>query len=409
MPEKILIISYVFPPSKGIGGRRWAKIAKHWHQQGNDVEVIAGFNKNDNGGPWDIDVTALIKKNKIHYIADDYPKIINSIPNTIIQKLQYRLALNLVKIRIKGNYYDRSVFWTEKILPLVKQKIKEGFTNIAATGAPFFYLKNIIALKDEFPGLKVWIDLRDPWTWGDGFGMGLLNHKRKRNEENTEKYVIEKADLVTVPVRKMYSELSKMYNPEGLRVLPHFYDPDDIPGKRVENPDFDHSLIYAGAVYDGIENTLLSVADELLRIKDKKIRWRFFVSNPDKLSKVFADKRYNKLIEINAQIPSADILRQIINSDFYIAIYPERFKDHLSTKFPELYALGTPIIYIGANGDVASFITQNNIGRAIVPVDIKSEFQNALKIQRVKKNPDSKKYSIKTIVGNSFSENLIKG
>ena len=409
MSEKILIISYVFPPSKGIGGRRWAKIAKHWHRQGNDVEVISGYNKNDSGGPWYEDVAELNKQKRIHYIPDIYPRILKSIPGTFYQKLQYRIALKMIKLKVKGNYYDRSVFWKKRILPLVRQKIKEGFTNVVATGAPFFYLKSIVWLKKEFPDLKVWVDLRDPWTWGDGYGMTIIGSRRKNIEVSNQKEVVLNADLLSVPIRKMYKELNQMYNSTELKIIPHFYDPDDIPKKRMTNPNFDLNLIYAGTVYDGIENALLLVAKELLKIKNKRIRWRFFVSNPRPLNILFSDKKYKKLIEINSQISSSEIQQEIYNSDFYIAVYPEKFKDHLSTKFPELYALGIPIIYIGNIGEIAGFIAQNKLGAIIKPNDIKSEIKEILLNPPVmKKALSSDKFTIETIVGNSFSENLIK-
>lgn len=406
MPEKILIISYLFPPSKGIGGRRWAKIAKHWDKEGNDVEVIASKNKKDNGGPWNKDIEQLKNRNKIHYIEDGYPKVINSRPKTILQKLHYRIALLFLKLKVKGNYYDRSVFWEEKIMPLVIQKINDGFTSIAATGAPFFYLKSIVGLKKIYPDLKVWVDLRDPWTWGSGYGMNIIGSKRKNEEKQYEKFVVLNADLVSVPVKKMYQDLSDLYSGGKIKMLPHFYDPADIPTKHTKNPNFDLDIIYAGTVYDGIEKSLLAVADELLEIKGRIIRWRFFVSNPDRLTEVFVSDKYNKIIEINAQIQSEEIQQEIFNSDFYMAIYPDKFKDHLSTKFPELYILGVPIIFVGHNGEIANFILQNSLGVVISLDKVKSELNNILLNTHLNISPSGDKYSINNIIGSSFSKGL---
>ena len=124
--EKILIISYLFPPSAGIGGRRWAKIAKHWDKQGNDVEVIASYNPNDSKGPWDADIAELTSKGKIHYTKIHYPDILNSFEKkSLIKELQYRLSLIWVRSLSKGNYYARSIIWSSVVSKLIRSKIDQ--------------------------------------------------------------------------------------------------------------------------------------------------------------------------------------------------------------------------------------------------------------------------------------------
>jgi len=407
MPEKILIISYLFPPSKGIGGRRWAKIAKHWARLGNDVKVIASLNPKDVDGPWNNDVESLKQTGKITYTQHCYPDILNYFGNkTFLQELQYRWALARLKLKSKGNYYDRSIVWADKILPLVVQMIKQGYTQIVATGAPFYYLEKIVALKKQFPELKVWIDLRDPWTWGKSYGINSLSNNRRNFELRNEQFVIENADVVSVPVISMKKELERKYKSVEVKLLPHFYDPDDIPLERNKDKNLDFDIIYAGTVYSSIEDKLLNLAGEMLKIETqgKKIRWRFFVNFPDKLKKVFSDRKYG-FIEINHVVSSRQILQEISNADYYIAVYPEKFKDHLSTKFPEILAVGTPIIYVGEEGSISRFIETNKMGFVIAD-DIGKGFLSAIRTEPNRTTKDSSGLSIQKIVGNTFSEHL---
>ena len=53
MSKKVLIISYTYPPSNKIGGRRWAKFAKYFLKNKNDVWIITSKNKNQFGWPND--------------------------------------------------------------------------------------------------------------------------------------------------------------------------------------------------------------------------------------------------------------------------------------------------------------------------------------------------------------------
>ena len=54
--KKILVVSYTFPPSPGIGGRRWAKFSKVLVQKGWDVDVIAAKITRDSESVWMKDV-----------------------------------------------------------------------------------------------------------------------------------------------------------------------------------------------------------------------------------------------------------------------------------------------------------------------------------------------------------------
>ena len=60
--------------------------------------------------------------------------------------------------------------------------LEEKINIIIVSGAPFTLLYYSTLLKKKF-SIKLISDIRDPWTWGSGYGMTLLTKPRKKKEE----------------------------------------------------------------------------------------------------------------------------------------------------------------------------------------------------------------------------------
>ena len=71
MPERVLLCCYGFPPNTGIGGRRWAKLAKGLAQNGTAVEVINADLPKTGASPWSEDVSHPLIT--VHSVPSDYP------------------------------------------------------------------------------------------------------------------------------------------------------------------------------------------------------------------------------------------------------------------------------------------------------------------------------------------------
>ena len=61
--KKLLVICFSFPPSVGIGGRRWAKFANYIAKSGIDIQVLAARNKGLQISDWHKDTIGLQKEN----------------------------------------------------------------------------------------------------------------------------------------------------------------------------------------------------------------------------------------------------------------------------------------------------------------------------------------------------------
>ena len=107
MEKKLLIICYVYPPDKGVGGRRWSKFAKQLAKDGNKVFVITATpDEKGNFSTQDIDGV------RVKRLKSPYPKILRYMKKmNLWHKIKYRLAWRYYENTRKGNIYDPSIDW----------------------------------------------------------------------------------------------------------------------------------------------------------------------------------------------------------------------------------------------------------------------------------------------------------
>ena len=119
----ILIVNFTFPPFSGVGGRRWAKFAKYLKKLEVPFHIIAS-KRLETESNWTNDIGSY--KEHITYIPGGYPLVLTSNPQTVTEKLKYRLALMREKYLSKGNYYDISKYWEKDPNSFGKGKTEPG-------------------------------------------------------------------------------------------------------------------------------------------------------------------------------------------------------------------------------------------------------------------------------------------
>ncbi|MEO6301966.1 MAG: hypothetical protein ABIP51_02220, partial [Bacteroidia bacterium] len=179
--KQILLISYVFPPYYGIGGRRWAKHADGLTKLGYTVHVICAKNPFRKTSLW-YDVVKNNPKIIIHQLPAFYPKVLVDFEHNFFQKIAYKFWVSVLPFFTKGSFLDRTIFWKK---PMLKEAIKiisrNQITNVICTGGPFGVMHFSTLLKNKFNNLFLINDLRDPWTWGPNWGFPGLSAERMKH------------------------------------------------------------------------------------------------------------------------------------------------------------------------------------------------------------------------------------
>ena len=212
MPEKksILLISYYFPPNNSVGSRRWAKYSKVLSRNGIQVHVLCAKSNSSESSPWDDDIEGL----NINYLPSKYPRVLDNWKSeSIFYRIRYKICDKLISALIIGSHYDRSIFWKSTMIKSAKKLIVDNqIDQIIVSTPPNRSSYYAAQLKDEFPKLRLIVDFRDPWTWGEFREYPNLKGSNRFKEEEMNKFVIEKADEIIVSVDNMKRKIEKKYN-----------------------------------------------------------------------------------------------------------------------------------------------------------------------------------------------------
>ena len=118
---------------QGVGGRRWTKLANALSNLGNEIHVISAQPQIDESSFWNVE-----SEIKITRLPGRFPDILNRVPNSLVEKIHYRLSLLSLKLLTTSNYYDRGVFWDSYFNKIIYPYITENkIKKIIVTGGPF--------------------------------------------------------------------------------------------------------------------------------------------------------------------------------------------------------------------------------------------------------------------------------
>lgn len=361
MKNKVLIISHTFPPSPGVGGRRWAKFAKYLTKLKWELSILTFKSKKKNEDSlWMKDVVSL---NDINFYNGWYPQILTKTKLLgVIDKLTYSIWRYVLPFFCMGNYYDRATFLKHNFTKqLDKVIIAKNIEKIIVSGAPFNLLYYTAKYIEKHNCLTFIADFRDPWTWGQNYGIASISKRRKQIEKLKEAFVIDKASKVIVPTESMYDYLVTNYpqKKDKFELIPHGYDPEGLVIKENHNITENIKIAFIGELYNDVAHYFEALSKGIL---NAPISLSFFSPN-DRYSTIF--KNYDLLgnkVTYNKMIPPTDLFNLLKDFDYVLLIHPDYAKDYISTKFHELIYAKIPLLYIGKSGLTSDFILANNLG-----------------------------------------------
>lgn len=403
---RLLIVSFTFPPYSGIGGRRWVKFSKYLNQYGVDCRVIAAKKHGLLDSQWNNDLQSEIP---VMYEKINYPTILMKRPSTTWQKFRYRLALFKVKTLYRNqNYYDYSIGFGKKIMPLIKKEINNGINNILVTVGPFQMAAEIIELKKVFPNVNFIIDFRDPWSNNQtSFGFSALNQKALEREIAFEKFVLTEFNTVFAVSEEMKYHFNNLLSADCEKCItisngfdPHDYNKSDFleTSKKESNKII---FNFSGTLYNKTEAIFEEFVKALdqIRVENSEIYNRlefdFMGETPSWFQELIHNHpiiRYSGIKKFN------DAMADSKNADYSMLFLTDDLKYSKSTKFYESIALRKPIVVFSEKGPTTDFVESQNIGFGIYKGTVKKRLLELIS-QKITfhKDFDVNEYSIENL------------
>ena len=412
MPNHVIIINFDFPPNYGIGGRRWAKIAKSFVIKGFKVSVIKAAPLDRRISQWHHEVKDL--NINVHSFSRRAELNRFAIGISFLDSIGYKIALAKNKFRESGTPYDLAIGSQAEFNTILEKVLLETKAEwVFCTGAPFnlcYYAADYLRRKG---GFKLWTDLRDPWLKAKNYGMSNLSKQRYSREVEKVKVVLDSSTFISAPSAQVLHQLIEACgesNADKLYVLKHFYDIDDHPKQIDHFSDEKIRIVYGGEIYHEGEIYLTEISKDLDHLKInapdvyKNLDIIFYSGSSQKIAEIF---KQHKIVKAADWIGDR-IFAEIGKSDFCVIFLADHNKDFFTTKYYDFMPLHKPYLYIGPDGDIKREIEEQKLGLSwksfVESVEMKS-----LNINEFKINPiELAKHSLDNRVDEIIRKTMLK-
>lgn len=231
--QKVLIITYYWPPAGGPGVQRWLKFVKYLPEFGFEPIVFIPENPH-----YPLKDESLLKEVPSgvqvikHPIFEPYglasllsKKKTKRISSGVIQKYKKQTVLERILLWVRGNFFipDARKYWVRSSCRTLKGIIaSEGIKHVITTGPP--HSVHLIGLKlKESLDIHWLADFRDPWT-SIGYHKKLkLTKASQRKHKKLESLVLNRTDHLVVTSEKTKKEFQSLTN-KSITVITNGYD-----------------------------------------------------------------------------------------------------------------------------------------------------------------------------------------
>lgn len=373
--QKVLIITYYWPPAGGPGVQRWLKFVKYLRDFNIEPVVYVPENPNypirDASFLQDIPPGIKVYKQKIlepYGLAGIFSrKKTKQISSGIITS-RNQSTLEKIFLWVRGNLFipDARKFWISPSVKYISKLIEtEGISTIITTGPPHSVHLIGSRLKQLFP--IHWIaDFRDPWT-SIGYHKKLrLTPWAQKKHERLEQLVLKGADQIIVTSKTTKEEFSQLTE-KPISVITNGYDFLD-DGSRVLDKLF--TVSHIGSLLSGRNPiNLWKAISELIR-ENKEFKRCFRLQLAGVVSSNVMDS-----IQAYGLGPYTDVLGYLSHDQVFqyqkrsqvlllIEIDSHETKGIIPGKVFEYMAAKRPILGVGPqNWEVAGLVVTSKTGR----------------------------------------------
>ena len=254
--QKILIITYYWPPAGGPGVQRWLKFVKYLRDF--NIEPVVYIPKNPHYPLLDDSLKTEIPEGIAIYshtifepykLASIFSKKKTSRISSGIISTKNQSSVEKVMLWIRGNFFipDARKYWIKPSVRYLENIIaKEKITQIITTGPPHSVHLIGHGLKQKL-SVNWMADFRDPWT-SIGYHSKLkLSRASQRAHKHLEHLVLNSADKIVVTSNRTKEEFKRI-TARSIRVITNGYD---TPSTQKTKLDEKFTISHIGSLLTG--------------------------------------------------------------------------------------------------------------------------------------------------------------
>ena len=369
MPDKVLIITYYWPPSGGAGVQRWVKFAKYLPEYGWEPVILtvdprnAAYPVTDNSLNAEIPSSLKIFKTP----ATDYFAVYNKDRSRIPSAGFATSHDNSLKGRllrfIRGNFFipDPRKGWNRyafrKACELIPQM---GIKHVITTSPPHSTQLIGSMIKKEFPGIKWIADLRDPWTDIYYYRQFYPTFISRKIDKAFEKRVLREADrIITVGITLKNLFSSKVAGTEQkTEVITNGYDDEDFRSTPPPGPG-SFTITYVGTLSDIYPVEGFIEALSVLEQEGKRFLLRFIGAVSQRQKDLIGSKINAANLMFIPYVAHSEAIGYMRSSSALLLVIPDHESNRsiITGKIFEYLASDKPVICLGpVDGDASAII-----------------------------------------------------
>ena len=369
--QKVLVITYYWPPAGGPGVQRWLKFVKYLPEFG--IEPIVFIPKNPHYPLKDqnlvMEVSDAIRV--IRYpIFEPYAlasflsrKKTNRISSGLIQNNKNQSFLERFLLWIRGNLFipDARKFWVSPSIRFLKKIIEEeNIQNIITTGPP--HSVHLIGLGLQKKLDIKWIaDFRDPWT-SIGYHKKLkLTKNAEQKHKRLEQKVLQSANVIVVTSQTTKQEFGRLTR-RPISVITNGFDFDARPLPSPEK----FTISHIGSLLTERDPHMLWAAlreliDERTEFKENFCLNLVGIVGQDVLKSI-EDYGLGAYAEFKGYVPHDEVVIHQTGAQvlLLVEIDSEDTTGIIPGKLFEYFRVGRPILAIGPNKWEAGIMVKNH-------------------------------------------------
>lgn len=380
--NKILVVTYYWPPSGGGGVQRWVKFCKYLPEFGFEPIVLtvapsdASYTLIDQSLEKEISPDLKVYSTKSVESLQLFMKLFGrkKLPHSGFSGENKATFFSKLFRFIRGNFFipDPRKGWNKFAQEKAVQLIQEHGIKYVITTSPPHSTQLIGAYLKQRCAIEWLADLRDPWT--DIYYYNDLMHTpiARKIDAKYELKVLQQADRVLVvspAIQRLFASKLPESQRAKISVLPNGYDEQDVEAfPRLSSPVNQFVITYTGnlaANYPG--DVFLNVLKQLItRNPLVKIIFRFVGVFPNQLNALIQELRLESSIEHIEYVEHSHVFKYLNSSDLLLLAIPEAKNNEgiLTGKLFEYLATNKPIFCIGPpQGDAAEILRACSIGK----------------------------------------------